>query len=49
MAVLLCGVVMGVSVFAGPAHAEFESKSCKKSGAAWKKGASARHARSKEG
>jgi hypothetical protein len=34
---VFCGVAIGVSVFAGPAHAEFESSKCKALGKAWKK------------
>jgi hypothetical protein len=34
---LFCSVAIGVSVFANPAHAEFETKKCKQLAAAWKK------------
>jgi hypothetical protein len=34
---LLCGVGILLSVFAGPATAEFENKHCKQVAAAWKK------------
>jgi hypothetical protein len=34
---VLCGVVLGVSVLAGPATAESESSHCQKLAAAWKK------------
>jgi hypothetical protein len=34
---VFCGVAIGLSVFAGPATAEYESKHCKQLAAEWKK------------
>jgi hypothetical protein len=34
---LFCGIVIGVSLFASPAHAEYENKQCKQAAATWKK------------